>query len=146
VQEIYTRVIHAHQAPSYFAPAPVAVAGGTAATEEAPAAAVETPASNLMRFLEQKAPAFAQAAARAKLGRTQAAFEHFLERVIRREEWIRALNSDGVLCGYLLEIFQNSPFFAEQLMRQPDYLEEIRTLRARGVSTVAYGEVLPLLE
>jgi len=68
VQEIYTRVIHAHQAPSYLAPAPVVATAGAVAAEDAPAAMVEAPASNLMRFLEQKAPAFAQAASRAKLG------------------------------------------------------------------------------
>lgn len=146
VQEIYTRVIHAYQSPSYaasIANPPFSAALPAAQTAEI---VVDPPPSNLMRFLEQKAPVFAQAAVRARLGRTQPAFEHFLERLIRREEWIRALNSDAVLAGYLLEIFQHSPYFAEQLMRQPEYFEEIRSMRARGLSTLSYGEVLPLLE
>lgn len=145
VQEIYDRVVHAHQTP---------VRGAVHAAEPpAPEHAMEPEipepapsASNLIRFLEQKAPDLAQAVLRARLGRSQAAFEHFLERVIRREEWIRALNADSVLCGHLIEIFQHSPYFAEQLMRQPEYLEEIRAMRSRGVSAVAYGELLPLLE
>jgi glutamate-ammonia-ligase adenylyltransferase len=146
VQAIYERIIHAHQMASPAQVVEPGAAEGPVTPLELSAPVADAPVSNLMRFLEQKAPGLAQAVARARLGRTQAAFEHFLERAIKKEEWIRALNSDAVLCGYLLEIFQNSPYFADQLMRQPEYVEEIRSLRARGISTTAYGEVLPLLE
>ncbi len=144
VREVYERVVHAYQPPPVEPRQtlpPHDAAAGEAMEAEAPAAA-----SNLLRSLEQKAPGLAQAVARARLGRTQAAFEHFLERAIRREEWIRALNADSVLSGYLLEIFRFSPFFAEQLMRQPEYMEEIRAMRARGMSAVSFGELLPLVE
>lgn len=143
VREIYTRVLNAYQSTGCAS----AVLSPPASAPSSPApAGVELPTSNLMRFLEQKAPVFAQAAANARLGRTQAAFEHFLERAIRLEEWIRALDSDSVLAGNLLEIFQYSPYFAERLMRQPEYFEEIRAMRAAGLSPLTCVGDLPLLE
>jgi glutamate-ammonia-ligase adenylyltransferase len=141
VQEIYERVVHAQQ-PAYYTQAPIPPPAITA--QEAPAAAV--PASNLMRFLDQRAPSLAASIARARLGRSQGAFEHFLERVLKRDDWLDALEGDTVLCGYLLDIFAHSPYFAEQLMRQPDYFAEIRTMRQRGLSSTEYGDVMPLLE
>jgi glutamate-ammonia-ligase adenylyltransferase len=142
VQEIYERVVHAQQSIYYVAdPAPVSAA----APADQPALP-GMPSSNLMRFLDQRAPSLALAVARARLGRSQSAFEHFLERVLKQEEWLAALEQDSVLCGYLLDIFAHSPYFAEQLMRQPDYFEEIRTMRKRGDSTTAHGEVMPLLD
>lgn len=148
VQEIYQRVIHAQQ-PIYYTqvltpnpqadPAPVL---SSAEQDERFAAG----ASNLIRFLDQRAPGLAATLARARLGRSQPAFEHFLEQVLKREEWLRALDTDPVLAGYLCDVFQHSPYFAEQLVRSPEIFEELRTMRVRGPSTTAYGEVLPLLE
>ncbi|MBI4891240.1 MAG: glutamine-synthetase adenylyltransferase, partial [Acidobacteria bacterium] len=109
-------------------------------------AALPGAASNLMRFLSQRAPTLAAAAARAQLGRSQSAFEHFMEGVLKRDDWMKALESDAKLCGYLLEIFSHSPYFAEQLMRQPEYFEELRTMRARGDSYTPHGGVVPLLD
>ncbi len=140
VEEIYERVVHAQQ-PAYYTAAPIPPPALPA--EAAPAT---VPASNLMRFLDQRAPTLGASIARARLGRSQGAFEHFLERVLKRDDWLDALDRDSVLCGYLLDIFAHSPYFAEQLMRQPDYFEEIRTMRERGVSSTDYGEVMPLLE
>ena len=145
VQEIYQRAIHAQQSMYYSAAPELRPNGIEPAALEDPFP-VDAPASNLIRFLDQKAPGLAAAVSRVRLGRSQAAFEHFLERVIKRNDWLRALEQDSVLSGHLLDIFVHSPYFAEQLMRQPEYFEEIRTLRTRGVSTTNYAEVLPLLE
>jgi glutamate-ammonia-ligase adenylyltransferase len=142
VQEIYERVIHA-QHSMYFTSAPSSLAPALMLSDDD----LERPmSSNLIRSLDQKAPGLAAAVARVKLGRSSTAFEHFLERVIRRQDWLQALNDDSVLSHYLLEIFAHSPYFAEQLMRQPEYFEEIRTMRTRGPSTTPFGEILPLLE
>lgn len=149
VQEIYQRVVYAQQ-PIYYTqqaltpnpnadPAPLAEVSGE---EERYTAGV----SNLIRFLDQLAPGLAAVVARARLGRSQPAFEHFLEQALKREEWLKALDTDAVLAGYLCDIFQHSPYFAEQLVRAPEYFEELRTLRTRGPSTTLFGEVLPLLE
>ena len=144
VQEVYERVIHAQQ-PAYYTQHPAAP-GQSAAEIAADPLLGESGVSNLVRFLDQRAPAFAAAIARARFGRLRSAFEHLLEALIRRDDWLRALNHDPVLCGYLLDIFQHSPYFAEQLVRTPDYFEELRAMRARGRSSMALGEVLPLLE
>lgn len=147
VQEIYERVIHAQQTMYYtHAPAQPPPGGMSVETLPEPSGPDAAPSSNLIRFLDQKAPGFAGSVARARLGRSLNAFEHFLERVIKRDDWLGALNDDAVLSGYLLDLFAHSPYFAEQLMRQPDYFEEIRTMRQRGRSTTAYAEIMPLLE
>lgn len=145
VMEVYERAVHAQQ-PMYYTqaaiPSPViAVAEEASADQRFNAAA-----SNLIRFLDQKAPQLAAAIARTRLGRSQPAFEHFLEAVLRHDEWLEALESDSVLSGYLLDIFQHSHYYAEQLVRQPDYFEELRALRTRGPSTTNYSDVMPLLE
>jgi len=144
VQEVYERIVHAQQ-PMYYAQSPVGVdVPVEAAVADTPVA--EPLVSNLVRFLDQRAPAFAAAVSRARLGRTRAAFEHFLEALIHRDDWLRALNQDMVLTGYLLEVFEHSPYFAEQLVRTPDYFEELRAMRTRGHSKMALGEVMPMLE
>lgn len=147
VQEIYERVIHAQQTMYYtHTPAQPPPGGMSVETLPEPSGPDAAPSSNLIRFLDQKAPGFAGSVARARLGRSLSAFEHFLERVIKRDDWLGALNDDAVLSSYLLDLFAHSPYFAEQLMRQPDYFEEIRTMRQRGRSTTAYSEIMPLLE
>lgn len=146
VQEIYNRVIHAQQ-PLYYEPAALSVAapaGGSGPPEGESAAGAIT--SNLIRFLDQRSPKFAATVARARLGRSLAAFEHFLEFAIKREDWMEELERDGVLALHLTDLFTHSPYFAEELVRHPEYFEELRDLRAAGASALAYGEVLPLLE
>ncbi|QOY86805.1 [protein-PII] uridylyltransferase family protein [Paludibaculum fermentans] len=147
VQEIYERVIHAQQTMYYtHTPAQPPPGGLNVESLPEPNGPDAAPSSNLIRFLDQKAPGFAGSVARARLGRSLTAFEHFLERVIKRDDWLEALNGDAVLSGYLLDLFAHSPYFAEQLMRQPEYFEEIRTMRLRGRSTSAFAEIMPLLE
>ncbi len=143
VQEVYERVIHAQQ-PLYYTqsslPAPSVVEDDDLPERTGVAS------TNLMRFLDQRAPVLASAVARARLGRSQAAFEHFLERALRNQDWVDALENDAVLCGYLIDLFQHSPYFAEQLVRHPTYFEEIRGMRARGRSATNYSEVMPLID
>ncbi len=76
VQEIYERVIHS-QRPTYYnlpPPAPAEV--------EAPLV-LEPPSSNLLRFLDQRAPELAKMVSKAELRRGAGAFEHFLEKVVK---------------------------------------------------------------
>jgi [glutamine synthetase] adenylyltransferase / [glutamine synthetase]-adenylyl-L-tyrosine phosphorylase len=116
VREIYQRVIHAQtwQAPELAAEAAVAR---------------ETP-SNLLRSLELKAPGLAAAAARSSLERGRAAFEHFIERVLPHAEWLAWLDTDGELVGWVADLFEHSPYFAEQLNRKPELIEVLRRVRA----------------
>jgi len=145
VQEVYERIIHAQQ-PLYYTQSPVSAGVTSLAPRVSEQPLSEPVVSNLVRFLDQRAPAFAAAVARTRLGRNRIAFEHFLEALIRRDDWLRALNQDPVLAGQLLDLFQHSPYFAEQLVRAPDYFEELRSMRTRGHSKMALGEVLPMIE
>jgi glutamate-ammonia-ligase adenylyltransferase len=126
VQEIYERVIHAQQ-PVYYATASAPAASGDGAAE------VEEPyehgASNLVRFLDQRAPQLAAAVARSGLRRGRVHFEHLLERILPHAEWMGWLDSDSVLASYVLDIVEHSPYFAEQLIRSPELLAELRNLR-----------------
>ena len=135
VLEIYERVVHAQQ-PMFYAPhtAPVPLSEGQtdAAGHSAPAAVtmMETQTSNLVRFLEQKAPRLAAAVQRARLGRNQSPFEHFLEHTVREPELLTLLDGDPVLSGHLLDLFEHSPYLAEQLVRMPELVYQLRGMQS----------------
>jgi glutamine synthetase adenylyltransferase len=121
VQEIYHRVIHA-QRPSYYNLAPPAPA-----EVERPETG-ENAASDLVRFLTDRAPALATRVSRAGLRRGAGAFEHFLEKVVPNAEWMRLLDSNDRVARYTLDIFEHSPYFAEELIRSPELMEELSRL------------------
>lgn len=132
VREIYERVIYAQQ-PMYYtgmvAAPPVEEAGEPKPAAQAEPARVEQLDSNLVRFLDQKAPNFAAAVSRANLKRSGKSFERYLEWVAPNVEWLDWLDSDAVLTGYLLDLFEHSIYFSEQLMRFPEMLRELRRAR-----------------
>ena len=105
VHQIYQRVIHAQQ-PAYLAPEPA-----------------DQP-SNLVRFLDQKAPGLATLLALRPLARSALAFEHFLEKMLDLPGWLALLDCDPKLASYVLDIFETSPYLSEQLVRTPDLLAE----------------------
>ncbi len=118
VQEIYHRVIHA-QRPSYYNLAPP-----TPAEVERPETG-EAVTTNLVRFLSECAPELADRVSRAGLRRGAGAFEHFLEKVVPNPEWLSLLNSNDTAARYTLDIFEHSPYFAEELIRSPELMEEL---------------------
>ena len=117
VREIYERVIHAQKPVVLVAPPEPAL------VQEQ----VETlaPASNLTRFLGQRAPQLAEAVHAANLRRGRERFEHFLEKAFALPELLTRLNSDEALAASVLDIFEHSAYFADQLLRYPELLEEI---------------------
>jgi len=117
VREIYERVIHA-QKPMYYTLAPEPV------TEMED---LETPAppSNLTRFLDQRAPHLADAVAQAALHRGRERFEHFLEKAFATPDLLARLDAEPRLAVGLLDIFEHSPHFADDLLRDPELLDEI---------------------
>jgi glutamate-ammonia-ligase adenylyltransferase len=121
VQEIYQRVIHA-QRPSYYNTAPPAPA-----EVEGPETA-EPASGNLLRFLDQCAPQLAHIVSRTGLRRGTGAFEHFLEKVLPNPQWMALLNSNETVSRYTLDIFEHSPYFAEELIRAPELMEELSRL------------------
>jgi glutamate-ammonia-ligase adenylyltransferase len=117
VQEIYERVIHAQKPLTYTDSTPPA-----SMEEEVEAAA---PASNLTRFLEARAPLLAEAVATAGLHRGRERFEHFLEKAFASPDMLARLEGNPKLSAQVLDIFEHSPHFADNLLRSPDLLEEI---------------------
>ena len=109
VREIYERVVHAQQPVAPLPPAQSEV------LREEP--------NNLMRFLEQRAPALASRLSQSRLHRGHRTFEQFLEKA---NDQIDALNSDAELRRAVIDIFECSPYFAEQLIRNPDLIEEFK--------------------
>lgn len=127
VVEIYERVVHAH-GPAYYGPAPAV--SSPVSVEPSPAEPALSwdgpapPSSNIVRFLGQRAPALGAALARANLRRGFRNFEHFLERIADRSELDR-LDRDPVLARHAFDLFEHSPYFAEQLIRNPELLDEV---------------------
>jgi [glutamine synthetase] adenylyltransferase / [glutamine synthetase]-adenylyl-L-tyrosine phosphorylase len=130
VQEIYERVIHS-QRPSYYTLAP-------ASPPDVDAAPVLEPVpSNLLRFLEQVAPVLAELVSRAGLGRGAGAFEHFLEKAVKNPSWLALLNTGGPVPRHTLDIFEHSPYLAEELIRLPELIEELDRLPTGAANTYA---------
>ncbi len=116
VRELYERVIHA-QKPMYYTP----VESHTAEPE--PLTAV-TP-SNAIRFLDEVAPHMAGVIARSSLHRGRERFEHFVERLLGKTEWLGRLESDEALVERLVDLFEHSQYFGDQLLRNPELLADV---------------------
>ncbi|MCX6623346.1 MAG: glutamine-synthetase adenylyltransferase [Acidobacteria bacterium] len=138
VQEIYERVIHAQKPMYYTMSTPEAREAST--LEELPPEAVAPP-SNLIRFLDERAPGLAATVLRTPLRRGHRYLELFLEKVVSRPEWLGWLNHDSVLAGYVLDLFENSPYLAEQLLRRPELIEDLYDLRRRPGATRNYADM-----
>ncbi len=128
VQDIYQRVIHSQQRVYY---GPVAEPPPQPSPAEySPASALLEPAtSNLVRFLDQRAPRLAHALSRSRLRRGAKAFEHFLEHAVTNPKWLGWLDSDPTLAAYLFDLFEESSYFGDQLIRKPELIEELRRMR-----------------
>jgi glutamate-ammonia-ligase adenylyltransferase len=140
VQEIYARVIHAQQPAYYATPAALAAPDG-ARQEDAGAAAPEAASSNLVRFLDQKAPGLAAVLARGGPRRGARHFELFLERVLPLPQLLGPLDRDPVLAGYVIDLIDHSPYFAEQLIRTPELVDELIDMRANPEREPVQGEL-----
>ncbi len=104
---IYEGVVHSRAASPEIFPQP---AGG-------PVSAVRT--------LDQRAPALAAVLARGERRSGYRAFEHFLERLSDDPERLEWLNSNPQLVSDTLDLFEHSPYFAEELIRTPELVDEI---------------------
>jgi glutamate-ammonia-ligase adenylyltransferase len=103
VIEIYERVVHARVGtiPETSGPQP----------------------SNVVRALEQTAPALSRSLAEAELHHGYRAFEHFLEKLSADEARLQQLNEDAALTACTLDLFEQSPYFAEELIRSPELID-----------------------
>jgi glutamate-ammonia-ligase adenylyltransferase len=108
VIDIYERVIHAQQ---------VRPPG----TQPAPGIAIPLSAS-----LERQAPTFAQQVQSSRQRRRLKSFEHFIESVDAIPELMQLLENDDQLQRSVIELFEGSPFFAEQIARDPHLIRELQ--------------------
>jgi glutamate-ammonia-ligase adenylyltransferase len=138
VQEIYERVIHA-QRPIYYSATP------TTAMEIDPADTVEPQSSNLVRFLDQRAPYLAEQLSRQGLRRGAREFEHFLEKVVSNPAWLGLLDNNEPVARNVLDIFEHSPYFSDELIRSPDLIETIADLTRSPHPTDSYNDLALLL-
>jgi glutamate-ammonia-ligase adenylyltransferase len=114
VREIYHRVVHAYRQPAYAGfDEPV-----IRPREAEPAAAD----GYLERVLAERAPRLGAALAAAPLRRGRERFEHLLEEAASAPELLARLEASP---DEVLDIFEHSAHFADQLLRYPELLEEI---------------------
>ncbi|MEN6537743.1 MAG: glutamine-synthetase adenylyltransferase [Bryobacteraceae bacterium] len=139
VKEIYERVIHAQQ-PVYYTATPCA-GSELPLFEPETLAFTESGTSNLVRFLDQRAPRLAATLSREGLRRGQLHFERFLEAVMQNDEWLEWLDSNPALSGYALDLFDHSPFFSDQLVRTPDLIVELKRLQEEPDKRTPYSEI-----
>jgi glutamate-ammonia-ligase adenylyltransferase len=79
----------------------------------------------VIQALEQRAPALAAAIAHADLHRGYRPFEYFLERLSPDTARLERLNADPALASTALDLFEHSPYFAEELVRKPESMDEL---------------------
>lgn len=124
VQETYDRVIHSQQ-PLYYSAPPQAELRAAA---EAPALS-EAASSNLIRFLDQRAPQLAAELKAHPPQRAAKSFEAFLERVYANPEQLQLLSGNQELTRDALDLFENSAHFGEELIRRPELLALLAQIR-----------------
>lgn len=115
VIEMYERVVHSRPA------------AGSASIQQAepPEQAGGRPTAFVIQALDQRAPALAAAIARADLHRGYRPFEYFLERLSNDPARLERLNSEPELAATALDLFEHSPYFAEELIRRPESVDEL---------------------
>ncbi|MDQ1470365.1 MAG: [glutamine synthetase] adenylyltransferase / [glutamine synthetase]-adenylyl-L-tyrosine, partial [Bryobacterales bacterium] len=145
VQDLYDRVIHL-QLPMFYSD-PYTETGGPA--EEPPVtetpARGEFPSINLSRYLEVRAPLLSRFIAGARLVRSQESMESFLEKVVARPPLLLmledSLRKGEELVACAVDVFEHSQYFADQLVRHPELLTEVR--EAVGARQGRRGFVAP---
>ncbi len=132
VQDLYERVIHSHRPESFaipydllpYQPTESSQSGLTLANADAPVRS-DFPSVNLSRFLELRAPAFWQLISGGAVTRSQDSFESFLEKAVANTEWLALLDSRPDVARCVIDLFEHSQYFADQLVRHPSLLWEV---------------------
>lgn len=143
VQDLYDRVIHSRLAAPVPEPsaidqtkemaeiAPTPQPEAPEAPEEVRPVRAEFPSANLRRFLDQRAPALAQRIAESDVARgpitlNDDAFESYLEKAVANPAWLDLLENDAEVARCTIDLFEHSHYFADQLVRHPELIDEVR--------------------
>ena len=81
------------------------------------------PSSNLARYLETRAPNFAEAV--TQTSSNDGRLEYLIEKLVQVPEYLDSLDSNSELRACTLDVFNHSRYFADQLVRYPELLHEI---------------------
>ncbi len=131
VQDLYDRVIHSQRPIFYSGPEPAVSLPEDDAPAETRVEPVESPerpefpSVNLKRYLDLRAPAFCRLVSNGGILRSQDNMESFLDKVIENTEWLRMLEDNEELARGVIDVFEHSQYFADQLVRHPELLSEV---------------------
>ena len=141
VQDLYDRVIHSQLTVPVPDAAPVTTP--LLASDLLPASDIEAPevirpprgefpSANLRRFLDQRAPAFAQLIAESDIARAvislnDESFESFLEKAVANPAWLEMLDGNADVARCTIDLSRAQPVFRpDQLVSHPNLIEEVR--------------------
>jgi glutamate-ammonia-ligase adenylyltransferase len=123
VQVIYERIVHAQRPLQYTASgAPTA---NDLFHEDEDRGGVDVSAE-VLQALSKPAPRFVETLRQRGVYRSERALTAFLASLLRDQKQLDLLNSHPVLADWMIQIFELSPYLADQLSRYPELLEEIR--------------------
>ena len=80
----------------------------------------------LLRQVAGQAPHLAERLSSRGVRRQDRALTAFLETLLVQPEQLQLVAGHAVLTDWMLQVFELSPYLADQLTRYPDLLEEIR--------------------
>lgn len=148
VLAIHERVIHAQQSayfteegPRNLSPMPV-----VAEAEKLDDRPLPQLATNAIRFLDQKAPAAAEQLRKHPLRRGHRYLEVFAERLVDQPRWLAMLDAYPAVLGDVMNLFELSPYFSEQLVRRFDFLSELMAMRNPVDAHLPYTDLVSVLD
>ncbi len=125
VQTIYDRIVHA-QRPLYYTPvqavAPFPIESEPK-TDERPVNGIS---QELVSSLASKAPPLAKIIRNHASLRSEGKLACFLERLLENSQQLEMIAHHQWVADWLVQVFQLSPYLAEQISHSPGLLEEIR--------------------
>jgi glutamate-ammonia-ligase adenylyltransferase len=121
VRELYDRVVRSRYA--YYSSPRATDVQASDNTEMPLGSAVPVPSPYLAHFLEERAPKLADTIGRT--GPHDNRLEYLIEKLIQVPEHLDSLENNSDLCACTLDVFKHSRYFADQLVRYPELLEEI---------------------
>jgi glutamate-ammonia-ligase adenylyltransferase len=125
VQTIYDRIVHA-QRPLQYTPvqsvAPFAIDTSAKADEHVGNGI----SPELVSALVSKAPEVANFVRGRGILRSEGKLAAFLERLLNSPQQLQLINDHPFLAEWLVQIFELSPYLADQISRSPELLEDIR--------------------
>ncbi len=124
VQGIYDRIVHAQRPLSYTHP-PTSNFRSDSPPRPPEERGSRGFSEDLLRALDDAAPKLAERFRARSIYRSDRSLASFIETLLKDPAHLRLLNGHPVLTDCVIQIFETSPFFSEELTRYPELLEKI---------------------